>query len=284
GKYQPTRGVLQVTTTKPLTITFGYLRQAGVAARRLSRIEWPHLRRGLRAAHRSQLSERERAVPTRGNEEVLPVGCAQHGVEALVATAGPERQAGAARQHAVHRETIAAEVVACRIEDDEVETGSRRILHPVPLRACAPRKRVVEGVEIGSLGHRRPPLVHGSVVGDDVTFEPRGRLDRGAVTDPAVTTEATTYGGRRRSLSRSLRDRHDTGLHLEARLEGGIDPFLEVEGLIPGGEVLEDVREMHVRPVEEIAIRTEIHVAECLEVRDPARAERSLLGRRETEE
>src|SRR5207244_7987685 len=41
---------------------------------------------------------------------------------------------------------------------------------------------------------------------------------------------------------------------------------------------------MHVRPVAEIASRTEIHVAERLEVRDPARSERSLLSRRETEE
>src|SRR5439155_26665876 len=158
------------------------------------------LEKGSSSRRSSQLDERERAVATRRDDEVLPVGCAQNGVEALFAIAGPERQAGPIRQHAVHREAIAAEVVACRIEDDEVETGSRRILHPVPRRACAPRKRVVEGVEIGALGHRGPPPVHGSVVGDDVTYEPRGRLDRGAVTDPAVAIEGTTYGGRRRSL------------------------------------------------------------------------------------
>ena len=44
------------------------------------------------------------------------------------------------------------------------------------------------------------------------------------------------------------------------------------------------MREMHVRAVREIAVGTEVGIAECLHVRDLRRAEPRLLRRRETEE
>ena len=165
-----------------------------------------------------------------------------------------------------------------------MDPRSRELLHPVPRRARAPRERVVERVEVCALRDRRPALVERSVVGEDVAFEPGGHLDRAAVSDSAVSVEIPANRGRRGGVAGILRDRDDPGLRLEAGLEGGVDALLEVERLIPGRQILEDVREVHVRPVQEVAARPEIHVAERFEVRDPARPERGLLGRGEPEE
>ena len=70
---------------------------------------------------------------------------------------------------------------------------------------------------------------------------------------------------------------------MEAGTEHGVDPLLEVEVQVPGLEVLEDVRHVHVRAAVEVAAGG-VRVAEGLEVRDPAWTEVGLLGRSEAQE
>ena len=58
----------------------------------------------------------------------------EHRVEALLAGARLERDL-AAGQDAVHREPVAAEVVAGRVEDDEVHAGGRQSRRSRPERS-----------------------------------------------------------------------------------------------------------------------------------------------------
>ena len=71
----------------------------------------------------------------------------------------------------------------------------------------------------------------------------------------------------------------------DPRPEGGPDAEEEVAARIPRFEVLEDVREVHHRPMPEVAAGPLVgHAAEALEVRNPRRSERAALGRRKAEE
>ena len=98
-------------------------------------------------------------MPPRGDEEVLPVRCAQDGVEALVALTCGERQPRPVREDAVHGETVAVEVVARRVEDDEVQPCARAHLHLVDLRVRAPVEGIVERVEVCALRDRGAAFV-----------------------------------------------------------------------------------------------------------------------------
>src|SRR5689334_10154105 len=84
-----------------------------------------------RAGLREQLDERERAMAARGNDEVLAVGRAEDRVEALAAVARMEGKLRAVREHAVHRQAAAVEVVARRVEDDEVHAGRGDVAHRI---------------------------------------------------------------------------------------------------------------------------------------------------------
>src|SRR5262249_21181031 len=84
-------------------------------------------------------------MPPRRDEEVLAVGRAQHRVEALVPVARLEWQLPVGK-HAVHREAVAVEVVARRVEDHEVDTGGRAARELGGL--IGELERVVEGVEV----------------------------------------------------------------------------------------------------------------------------------------
>ena len=104
------------------------------------------------------------------------------------------------------------------------------------------------------------------------------------MTDPAVTAKVVDDIRRRCGVRAVLGNGHGSSSCLDARLEHRVRPFLKVERLIPGRKILEDMREVHVRPVPEVVTRSEIHVPERLVVGDLARAERSLLRRREAQE
>ncbi len=117
-----------------------------------------------------------------------------------------------------------------------------------------------------------------------VVLKPRRGLDRGAVADRAEPVEVALDLGSRGRFRGRLRHRLRPLLHGHPRLEGRVHPVAEVEVQVPGLEVLEDVREVHVRPAVEIGARAEVDEAERLEVHDPRRPESVPLGRREPEE
>src|SRR5204863_7661727 len=167
----------------------------------------------------------KRPVRTRRDEEVLSGGRVQHGVQALRAGAGGERQPRPVRKNAVHREPVAVEVVAGRVEDDEVHAGRGRLIDAVP----APEERVVERVEVHPLGDRGALAVDLAVVADRVALQPRGRLDRRAVADPAAAAEVPLDAARTAGPRRALGDRLYVLADFHARPEDGIDALLEVE-------------------------------------------------------
>ena len=176
------------------------------------------------------------------------------------------------------------EVVARRVEDDEVQAGRRPVGHPVEIGVRAPEERVVERVEVGALRDRGPLAVERAVRAAHVVLEPRRGLDRGAVADGAEPVEVALDLGRRGGARGWLRHRLRPLLDGHPRLEGRVHPLAEVEVQVPGLEVLEHVREVHVRPAAEIGARAEVDEPERLEVHDPRRPERVPLGRREPEE
>ena len=98
-------------------------------------------------------------MPARRDEEVLAVRRAEDRVEALAAVARLERELRPVREHAVHREAAAVEVVARRVEDDEVDAGGGAVGHAVALGVGAPGERVVERVEVGAVRDRRARAV-----------------------------------------------------------------------------------------------------------------------------
>ena len=114
-----------------------------------------------------------------GHEEVLPMGRRDDRVEALGACARRHRQLRAVRQHPVHRQPVALEVVAGRVEHDEVHAGDRGRRSMVALRIGRPRERVVERVEVGALRDRGTLRVDRPVVGD--------RCPAGGATSPGST-------------------------------------------------------------------------------------------------
>src|SRR3954466_3430790 len=95
--------------------------------------------------------------------------------------------------------------------------------------------------------------------------------------------EATGDLSASRDVLRILAHRLRALAHPKSGAEHGVDAIVEVEELVPGVQLLADVREVHVRAALEVA-RPHIDVAERLEVDDLARAEPLRLRRRESEE
>src|SRR6185437_9442829 len=79
----------------------------------------------------------------------------------------------------------AVEVVARRVEDEEVDAGRWASAPPVARRLRAPGERVVEGVEVRAERNRGAGFVDGAVGADVPLLEARARLDRRAVADRA---------------------------------------------------------------------------------------------------
>src|SRR6266545_4637777 len=175
------------------------------------------------------------------HEEVLPVGRSQHCIESLIAVASFERKTRPVGEVAVHREPIAMEVVARRVEDDEVEAGRWTILHRVAVRARAPGERVVDRVEVRTLRHGGAALVDRSVLRDMVALKTRRGLDRGGMADSASARKVPLHLTNMLDVSRRLADRLDLRAHLEAGMKGGVDALPEVEVQVPRLEVLEQV-------------------------------------------
>ena len=104
------------------------------------------------------------------------------------------------------------------------------------------------------------------------------------MSDLAVADVISSHLRLRLRLVRPLRNRLDPLRHGEPGPERRVEPALEVQGQIPGREVLEEVGEVHVRATSEVRAPVEVRVAERLEIRDLRGAEARLLGRREAEE
>ena len=106
-------------------------------------------------------------------------------VEAPAAASRLEDEARPAGQDSVHREPRAPEVVARRIEDEEVEAGGGSSKNASRARIGRPEERVVEGVEVRALGNRGPLRISRSVGADDVAVEAGGGLHRARMPDSA---------------------------------------------------------------------------------------------------
>ena len=196
-----------------------------------------------------------------------------------------ERDARAVREDPVHREPRAVEVVARRREDDEMEARRRLVALAVHVGPCAPEERVVERVEVRPLRHRRALRIEDSVVPGHVCLQAGGRLHDRAVPDGVELLGVLLDGlGAVRVLC-VLGNRLRPLLHVEPRLERRRHALGEVEVQVPRLDVLEEMREMHRRSSEEVAVGKLVGVSgQRLEVRDPRRAEPGLLRRREAEE
>src|SRR5262245_55378419 len=164
----------------------------------------------------SDLREREAAMAPGRDKEVLPVRRPQHRVEALVAVAWLERQRPV-RKHAVHREAVAVEVVARRVEDDEVDAGSGTGHELGGL--IRELEGVVERVEVRADRNGGSLRVARAVWPDLFRCEPRRNLDRRAVADAAGAREVAPDVRLGLGLLRALRHGLHVRLHLEARPE-----------------------------------------------------------------
>ena len=191
-------------------------------------------------------------------------------------------------QHAVHREAVAVEVVARRVEDDEVDARRRR-RSPMPSRSGsrAPGERVVERVEVGPVRDRR------ALAGRPCRRrrrtscgEPRRRLDRRAVADllRCARSRARTFA-LGRHVARALRARSASPRRRPSARAGTPSSTRSRKSKLRyqasrSSEMCETC--MCVPLAEVAALR--VGVAERLEVRDPRRAEAGLLRRGEAEE
>ena len=107
-----------------------------------ARLPVPPLRRGTSIVRGreplGQFAQRERAVPSGWDEEVLTVRRVQDLVETLRERACLEMERSAVRQDAVHGQAGAAEIIARRVEDDEVEPGRGLVPEAVAARLRRP--------------------------------------------------------------------------------------------------------------------------------------------------
>ena len=96
--------------------------------------------------------------------------------------------------------------------------------------------------------------------------------------DAALPAEVALDVARGIGAPQWLRHRERAVAHMRAaRLERRRDALVEVEVEVPRLEVLEQMRDVHVRSLAEVVLRPEVDVAKRLVVRDQARAERVLL-------
>src|SRR5436309_6567716 len=114
------------------------------------------------------VSDREGAMGTRRNQEILPMGREEQGVEAHFK--GPRMQVEhpAAGVMAIHGEPPSVEGIAGGRKDEEVQTSSGTIGVAIKARVGTVVERVVQGVEIGTLGNGCPGRVEIAVVVDYV--------------------------------------------------------------------------------------------------------------------
>src|SRR5205085_12518800 len=131
---------------------------------------------------------------------------------------------------------VAVEVVARRIEDDEVQARARAGLHLVDVTARAPVEWIVERIEVRTLWDRRPALVDRPVRRHVVVLQPRRRLDRRAVSDPALRPEVAPDAAYRDGAAPRQRRRPLANVGLR-RANRRRDPLAAVEGALPRFEL-----------------------------------------------
>jgi len=213
------------------------------------------------------------------------VGRAEHAVEPELGIVRREPGALAVRVVTVHRAPDPLEDARRLGEGDEVQPGGRLRVPAVGPLAGRPTEWVVERVEVGTLDERRPGLVPLAVVVDRRRREPRLRLERRAVPDDAVRNEAVGHLLLRLQDARVFRQRLRAVGRVEPRPERRPDSEDVVAFRVPRVEIFIEMREVHHRPVLEVAAGPLVgRTLETLEIRDPARAERTALRRREPEE
>ena len=207
------------------------------------------------AALGRQLGQRERAVPARRHEEVLPVRRPQHRVEALAARRAA--RAGSCRPGSTPS-------IARRLRWKSSEVGLKTTKwtpadgpsrHAVARRVRAPRERVVERVEVGALRDRRALAVD-RPVGADACRAASREVDWIEALWPirpvSVNVVPHLVGGRRVASGPAATVCVPVATS-QVRPEGRVDALAEVEVQVPRLEVLVDVREVHVRAVAEVA-------------------------------
>ena len=125
-------------------------------------------------------------------------------------------------------------------------------------------------------------------VDDALHVRRRGRAARSsgstrcARSAPSSCSRAV-HVGRARDVLRALGHRLRVLLDLQVGAKRRRDALVEVEVEVPRLDVLVDVRQVHVRAVDEVVAAAEIDVAERLEVRDLARPHAGALRRGEAE-
>ena len=207
-------------------------------------------------------------------------------VEALAAGAGREREAASrpgSTPSIASRLRWKSSLVG--LKTTKWSPGDGLVAHPVPLGARAPEERVVERVEVGAVRNRRALRVQRPVGGHDVLLQPRGRLDRGGYgrSRRGAGSPCSTCA-RRRPRPRGPAAPSASPLAPPGRGRNVVvHPLGEVEVEVPRLEVLEEVRERHVRAASEVAAPRQVDVAERLEVGDPRRPEPGTLGGGEAE-
>src|SRR5947207_11627379 len=139
------------------------------------------------------VSEREGAMGTRRNQEILPMGREEQGVEAQFK--GPRMQVEnpAAGVMAIHGEPPSVEGIAGGRKDEEVQTSSGAISVAIQARVSTVVERVVQGVEIGTLRNGCPGRVEITVVVDHILLQACDRLNGRTMTNCSMRAQVGSH-------------------------------------------------------------------------------------------
>src|SRR5437763_12143505 len=225
------------------------------------------------------VSEREGAMGTRRNQEILPMGREEQGVEAHFK--GPRMQVEnpAAGVMAIHGEPPSVEGIAGGNKDEEVQTSSGASSRVIQARVSTVVERVVQGVEIGTLMNGCPGRVEITVVVDHILLQACDGLNGRTMTNCSMCAQVGSH-------HLFALDLHHTFWHglgafreIEARAEGRSQPIREpgevgyFVPLIPALQILKQMREVHGGSVLEVAVGRLIgQSGQALHVADERRA------------
>ena len=162
---------------------------------------------------------------TRGNQDILPMGREEHGVEAHFK--GPRMQVEnpAAGVMAIHGEPPSVEGIAGGRKDEEVQTSSGAISVAIQARVSTVVERVVQGVEIGTLRNGCPGRVEITVVVDHILLQACDGLNGRTMTNCSMRAQVGSH--------------HFFALDLHHAFWQGFGAFREIEARLNKGEEIE---------------------------------------------
>src|SRR5438067_1345788 len=163
----------------------------------------------------------------RRNQEILPMRCEEHRVEAHFKGPWMQVEHPAAGVMAIHGEPPSMEGIASGNKDEEVQTSSGAISVAIQARVSTVVERVVQGVEIGTLRNGCPGRVDIPVVVDHILLQACDGLNGRTMPNCSMRAQVGSHHLFALDLYHAFWQGLGAFREIEARAEGRSQPIRE---------------------------------------------------------